>query len=215
MPKMSQPKMRFFLIIKILFLVSVLSQTKAQNILLPKIDSSFYVIDSLSKAKPLHKIIPRIATYKSAILPGYGQIYNRQYWKLPLVYGGLGLSIYYIIINNTKYLKYKTALASFYDSNLQLKPNAPIVLVTFNGVTRQLNFNQILQRTDFYRRNRDYSYLSLAGVWVFNIIDANVSAHLKTFDLSDDISLKIKPSIDNQNEYNQITMGLKFTFNLN
>ncbi|MBP6410547.1 MAG: hypothetical protein KA313_05560 [Pseudarcicella sp.] len=166
-------------------------------------------------AKPLYKIVPKIATYKSAILPGYGQIYNRQYWKVPFVYGGLGLSVYYIITNNNKYLKYKTALASFYDSNLQLKANEPIVLVTINGITRQLNFNQILRRTDFYRRNRDYSYLALAGVWVFNIIDANVSAHLKTFDLSDDISFQVKPTLNTQNDFNQLTMGLKFTFNLN
>ncbi|MBP6385899.1 MAG: hypothetical protein KA327_04705 [Pseudarcicella sp.] len=206
--------MRFFLICKIIVLALVFFQTKAQAILLPNTNNTGKV-DTMPVAKPLYKIVPKIATYKSAILPGYGQIYNRQYWKVPFVYGGLGLSVYYIITNNNKYLKYKTALASFYDSNLQLKANEPIVLVTINGITRQLNFNQILRRTDFYRRNRDYSYLALAGVWVFNIIDANVSAHLKTFDLSDDISFQVKPTLNTQNDFNQLTMGLKFTFNLN
>jgi hypothetical protein len=165
--------------------------------------------DSLKK---FYKIIPRTATLRSLMLPGWGQVYNRQIWKVPFVAAAFAVNIFFIDYNNKRYQHYRDKLGETYTggtvgSNITFPVNLyGIYQKDLNGnelkdkdgkpipETRQYNQDQLNNIVAGYRKNRDGSYLILFAVWAANIIDANVTAHLKTFDMTDDISLKIQPS---------------------
>ena len=82
-----------------------------------------------------------------------------------------------------------------------------------DGLIRDLDVNQLKRLNDGYRRNRDYTYIGMVLAWAFNVVDANVSAHLKTFDVSDDITLKIKPTFEYQSYSNGLVSGVSLSFN--
>ncbi len=164
---------------------------------------------------PKSKIIPRVSTLHSLMIPGWGQINNRQYWKLPLVAGAfvtLGLIANY---NHQRYMKYRDYyyIVSPHSEDPSYVPPSTVAVPYEDGVIRDLDVNQLKRLNDGFRRNRDYTFIGLAVAWAFNVIDANVSAHLKTFDVSDDISLKIKPNF----EFDPISKGMfssvSLTFN--
>jgi len=127
---------------------------------------------------------PKTASILSAVLPGAGQIYNNKYWKAPIVWGGLGVSVYYIIYNTRKYNQFKDAYIARIDGD---------------SLTVDTRFTasdaQIKSDLDYYRRLRDISYIVTAAIYTLNIIDAAVDAHLKYFDISDDISARIRPTL--------------------
>lgn len=183
-------------------------QKKAVESLKDTLVSKIAKIDSVKKP---YKIIPRLATLHSLMVPGWGQIYNRQYWKLPLVYGGFAVNIYYIITNQKRYTYYKQQ----YINNFQVtSPPSSAEIFLYgdtSGIPREYTSAQLNTIVNGYRRNRDGSYLFLAVVWAANIIDANVTAHLKTFDLTDDISLKIQPTLTSPDMMNAV-YGAKLTF---
>lgn len=124
---------------------------------------------------------PRKATLYSAVLPGLGQVYNKKYWKVPIVYAGLGTCVYFISRNNSKFQEYKDALVAELDGD-------PTTLNTTIYTAGQLD-----QLQDTYRSWRDLSWIFLAGVYVLNILDANVDAHLFYFDVSKDLSMHVQP----------------------
>jgi Family of unknown function (DUF5683) len=173
--------------------------------------------DTLKKKTP-YKIIPRTATIRSLILPSWGQYYNRQYWKMPVVYGGFAAIGLVIAFNDVRYQKYlNTYEVDFFnkDANGDYTRNANKEATVYEesvGKDITYSFEQIKVRKDFFRRNRDYAYIGLIVMWAFNIVDANVSAHLKTFDVSDDISMKIQPSFSNENQFTDPTLGAKLVF---
>lgn len=161
------------------------------------------------------KIIPRVSTLHSLMIPGWGQINNRQYWKLPLVAGAfvtLGLIANY---NHQRYMKYRDYyyIVSPHTEDPSYVPPSTVAVPYEDGVIRDLDVNQLKRLNDGFRRNRDYTFIGIAVAWAFNVVDANVSAHLKTFDVSDDISLKIKPNF----EFDPISKGMfssvSLTFN--
>lgn len=138
----------------------------------------------------IHKIIPRKATIRSLILPGLGQIYNRQYWKLPFIYGGLAAAIWAFQFNQQNYLKYNAAYDSAYHQ-AAINPTYGVKTFTVDG--RVLSVTTLQQASNQYHQWRDLTViLTLAG-WALNVVEANVAAHLKTFDLTDDISLRVSP----------------------
>ncbi|PWK29405.1 hypothetical protein LV89_00245 [Arcicella aurantiaca] len=162
--------------------------------------------DSLKK---FYKIIPRVSTIRSAMVPGWGQINNRQYWKLPFIAGAFGVNIFFIIYNDTRYHYYKGYLQQA--TNQQATASTINVPLYNQDLSRDYNVNQLNTIVSGYRRNRDGSYLLLAVVWAANIVDANVTAHLKTFDMTDDISLKIQPTITSPDMMSPV-FGAKLTF---
>lgn len=164
------------------------------------------VLEPKDTTKAKYKIIPRVATIRSAMVPGWGQIYNRQYWKVPLVAAAFGVNIYFIVDNNQKYVRFLSSYKTAYN----LSSTATVPVVDFDGTTRELTAAQLKKRVDVYRRYRDGSYLILLVVWAANIVDANVTAHLKTFDLTDDISLKVQPSLSSPNVMSPV-FGAKLT----
>ncbi|SFF05749.1 hypothetical protein SAMN05216283_102521 [Sunxiuqinia elliptica] len=145
--------------------------------------------------KPEHS--PRKATIYSAVLPGLGQIYNKKYWKVPLVYIGFGTLGYFIDWNNDQYTLYREAYADIADDD----PNTnSFEELNFEGRwnldnPRERNqFSEALNRAkETARRNRDLVIISTAAFYALNIIDASVDAHLFNFDISDDLTMKWMP----------------------
>ncbi|MCG8323584.1 MAG: DUF5683 domain-containing protein [Cytophagales bacterium] len=136
----------------------------------------------------------KVALY-SAILPGLGQIYNKKAWKLPIIYGG-GMTLVFSSINyNTQYLFFREALFLEVDGD----PN------TINGTG--LNESQIRRRVDFFRRNRDFFIILTGALYLLNILDAHVDAHLREFDVNDQLAFSIKPAMV-QNPWNIANVGL-------
>jgi hypothetical protein len=147
----------------------------------------------VDKNEEIHS--PRKATIYSAVLPGLGQIYNRKYWKLPLVYGGFATFGYFINFNNEQYTTYKQAYSDIIDSDpytnshLGLKVN-PYLLQP----DKISNFTEALRRQkDYWRRNRDLVVIGTVVFYAINIIDASVDAHFFNFDISDDLSINWVP----------------------
>ncbi|MFL0163100.1 DUF5683 domain-containing protein [Aquirufa salirivi] len=209
------PVFRAFMYFTLLFFCSWVS--KANVIALDSVSKVKEVkVDSLPKKKTVpYKIIPREATLKSLMIPGWGQYYNRQYWKLPLVAGAfitLGIIANY---NNVRYEKYRAYyyLASPHPDDPSYVPPATLAVPYEDGLVRDLDVNQLKRLNDGYRRNRDYTYIGMVLAWAFNVVDANVSAHLKTFDVSDDITLKIKPTFEYQSHSNGLVSGVSLSFN--
>ncbi len=129
----------------------------------------------------------RKASVMSAILPGLGQAYNRKFWKIPIVYAGLGGFGYLFYVNQQKF--------KYYSNNLKWEnDNDPNTLNTTHDPV--LNTDQLLAEKAQYRKRRDLGVIGFAIFYFVNIIDANVDAHLKTFDVSDDLSLNIKPYVN-------------------
>jgi len=151
---------------------------------------------------------PKIATRRSAILPGWGQAYNREYWKIPIVWGALGTAAGVWIYNHTWYKRTKFAFELVADT--QTARYNEIDPKLFSSRTSQPFDAWYLQqlRNDF-RRNRDLSLLYFAGLWILNIVDATVFAHLKEFDVSNDLSLHLKPAINPTNRSAGFSLALK------
>jgi hypothetical protein len=160
--------------------------------------------DSVQTKKAVHKAIyssARKATIMSACLPGLGQIYNKKYWKAPVIYIALGGIGYWGISNQIKYKYYSDNLKAIYDEDE----------TTSN--TTLYSSDQLVTQKKYYQKYRDMSVMLGALVYLVNIIDANVDAHLKTFDVSDDLSLQINPysNLDYNNKL-QAGLSLKLKF---
>lgn len=134
---------------------------------------------------PLHS--PRKAALYSAVLPGLGQIYNREYWKLPLVYAAMGITTYFYITNMNSYRTYRNAYRIRMDGNAD----------TVDDFVGRYNDAALKYLRDGYREYVDYSVLVFVLAYSLNIVDATVFAHLRNFDMSDDLSMRISPTLIN------------------
>jgi hypothetical protein len=142
---------------------------------------------------------PHKATIYSALVPGLGQIYNQKYWKLPVIYGLTGIFIYSFDYNNNQYNKYTNAYIDFKSGKIN----------SFEGYSSYQVLDKI--RANF-KRNRNLNVISLAAIYLLNVIDATVDAHLFYYDISEDLSLNVQPSLLNiQN--NQSAIGLSLSIN--
>ena len=137
---------------------------------------------------------PKRATLLSVVFPGAGQIYNKKYWKLPILYGGAAALGYFINLNHQEYLKTR-------DSYLQVKAGQPDI---YRGA---YSAEQLAQLREYWRRNRDLLIIVSGFVYLLNVADAAVDAHLSSFDVSDDLSLRWQPDLYRLG--NQPVFGLK------
>jgi hypothetical protein len=153
---------------------------------------------------------PKTATLRSAILPGWGQAYNKEYWKIPIIYGVLAIPTATFIYNNNWYHRTKNAYDLLYKAS---DPNAtPQDIDNLKYIHPKLQGFSLSSLQTFrnnFRKDRDYSVLWFVVAWGLNVVDATVFAHLKGFDVSDNLSMKIQPSI---NPINQ-SKGLSLVFN--
>lgn len=142
-------------------------------------------------------LTPAKAAFYSALVPGLGQFYNKRYWKIPLVLGAIGGSVYSYSWNNTKYHEfrdvYRRRLAGFTDDNY-----------------RFLSEDRLISAQRFYQKNRDLSILVGAAFYILNIVDANVDAHLKQFNVDD--KLTINPDLFNDDIYQQPNIGITLNY---
>ncbi len=141
----------------------------------------FFCTCTFASAQGIKNKIPKKAGLYSAIIPGAGQIYTKKYWKVPIIYAGLITSGYYIKENNKSYQLYKNTYLNRLAGN------------SSDQFQEQYSNTDLTILADHYRRNREISVLFIIGSYILNIIDASVSAHLFDYDVSDDLSLHIKP----------------------
>jgi len=153
-----------------------------------------------------------------AIIPGIGQLYNRDYWKLPIVYLSLGGGIYAYHLNSLKYHDFLSAYKSFYD--LSTGELAKGVTADSKKIVRIRNLlntssrydsasiDQIQRQKNYWRRFRNVALLTTGALYVLSIIEANVAAHLKGFDISGDLTLHIMPKLS-QPAGNRTSLGLQ------
>lgn len=134
---------------------------------------------------------PRIAAKRSAMLPGLGQIYNRKYWKVPIVYGALGVSGGIFLYNLKNYKDTRFAYRVKYNMAYNQTDSALYAAVRDN--LKPLSLEQLKYYRNSFRRDIDYSALFFILLWGLNVVDATVDAHLKSFDISPDLSLRVKP----------------------
>ena len=142
---------------------------------------------------------PQRALWLALVVPGGGQIYNRKFWKLPIVYGGFLGCIYALAWNNTMYKDYSQAYLDIMDDD-----PATASYEKFLHLGRQINDSNIERyktifksRKDKYRRWRDMSLFVMIGIYALSVIDAYVDAELSVFDISKDLSLKVQPTVIN------------------
>jgi hypothetical protein len=177
-------------------------------------------VDSLGKAAMpvtdaqvdsiIKKHSPRKAAIRSAIIPGWGQVYNKKYWKLPLVYGALGTTAVVFKFNLDWYRRTRFAyqVAATRDTtkfSLVHPDLRRFVDGTFSG-----GLGSLQNARDNYRRSVDYSVLFFIVFWGLNVVDATVDAHLKAFDVSPDLSLKLKAGYSELSGTNGIGLVLSF-----
>ncbi|MCA6423227.1 MAG: hypothetical protein IM568_10470 [Flavobacterium sp.] len=171
----------------ILFGNQTLFSQEIGNVIIAKDTTKLQEIDPLRPSK---------AAFYSAILPGLGQAYNKKYWKIPLVYGAIGTSMYFYLDNNKKYHSYRDA----YKKRLLGLPDE----------YDYLDDSRLIAAQRFYQRNRDLSLLVTIAFYVLNIVEANVDAHLTQFNVNEKLSLA--PDIY-QNEFTaKPNIGLTFNY---
>jgi len=168
---------------------SLFAQAKTDAVLVAKDTIKSVDIDPLTPAK---------AAFYSAVLPGLGQAYNKKYWKIPLVYGAIGTSLYFYLDNNKKYNQYRDAykrrLEGYSDDDYSY-----------------LDDSRLIAGQKFYQRNRDLSALFVVAFYALNIIDANVDAALLQFNIDENLSLK--PVIYPNDVTFKTNVGLTFNYN--
>ncbi|QJX45704.1 hypothetical protein HMJ29_01625 [Hymenobacter taeanensis] len=156
---------------------------------------------------------PQKAALLALVLPGSGQIYNHQYWKLPLVYGGLGGVGYGLVFYQTRYREYVDGKNQFIKAQ---NAGAPIPLADLKGsnVSQETSITNVQRGIVFYRRNRDTFIAYTAVIYGITILDALVAAHLRDFDISEDISMRLDPAVMPSSSFKQPATGLALTFTL-
>lgn len=141
---------------------------------------------------------PTRALWLGLILPGGGQIYNHKYWKLPIIYGGFLGCVYALSWNNQMLSDYSQAYLDIMDSDPNTKSYEKMLPLGYDISGREEQFKEIFKnRKNYYRKYRDMSILAFVAVYALSVIDAYVDAELSSFDISEDLSLHMQPTLIN------------------
>ncbi|MGG5577350.1 DUF5683 domain-containing protein [Myroides sp. C15-4] len=156
--------------------------------------------------KPIDPVAPSRAAFYTTIVPGLGQIYNRKYWKVPLVYAGIGIPVYFWADNQRNYDRYRNE----YKNRLQGKIDQT------DETLAGLDEERLLDGQNFYRKNRDLSVVIAIGFYVLSIVDANVDAHLMQFNVNENLTIKPviefdQKSLTQQQQY-QYAINVQYRF---
>jgi len=187
-------------------------------------DSLSFVAQPLTATKEVKdwstwKPNPKRALWLALVIPGGGQIYNRKYWKLPIVYGGFVGCLYAMNWNNSQYKDYAQAYIDISDNDPSTASyNKFLHLGMQITDANKDRYKEIFRkRKDKYRRWRDLSFFVLCGVYALSVIDAYVDAELSVFDISKDLSLRVEPTILNNhtsnNPFDSSSLGLQCSVN--
>ena len=156
-------------------------------------------------SRALDPLRPAKAAFYSAVLPGLGQAYNKKFWKIPIVYGAIGTGLYFYLDNNKLYKQYRNAykrrLAGFTDDEFYGPGDTPF-----------LSDEALIRAQRTLKRNKELSMLVTVGLYVLNIIEANVDAHLLQYNLDENLALKPFMDFNNPNYTTQIGLSLNIKF---
>ncbi|MFT7588802.1 MAG: hypothetical protein ACI959_001014 [Limisphaerales bacterium] len=205
-----------FLLIFVFFLTSACLQAQVQGTRGDTVISSIHIdtllngevnvtdqTDTLNSDFKPDRHSPTKAAWKSAVIPGWGQVYNDKYWKVPIVYGGLGGLGYWIYFNADNHNQYRQAIIAINDED-------STTLNPFGGTESTL-----INTREIWRRQLDLSIIFFAAFYGLQIVDAVVDAHLYEFDVSDDLTIRWKPEIDPFRYRNSATNGNSGFYGLN
>ena len=189
---------------------------------------SGYAQDSVKvapKVKHTFQADPMRATMLAIALPGFGQIYTRKYWKVPFVYAGFGAVAYFIGFNSKQYNTYMKAYQDFTDNIPATQSYIPLIKnvdpstydpvlypKTYNASTASWYKEAMLRQVDYYKKYRDLSYIGIAAWYLFTILDANVDASLYNYDVSNDLDLRLDPTML-QSSTGQAVVGVSLKVN--
>ncbi len=184
---------KFHVIFLFLFISSSLFAQRNEKIKKINLPSDTLITPSDS----IKKHSPKKATLYSAIIPGLGQVYNRKYWKVPIIYVGMGTAAFFALNENSDFTRYKNAY-----------------ILRQNGEEDEF-FTQsdqwILSNMEISRRNRDLMIIATTAVYVLNIVDAAVDAHLFYFDVSDDLAIQWQPVLFSSKGFSAgFSLAIKF-----
>jgi len=174
-----------------------LTITKTNEVLVPK--------DTVIQKEAYDPLAPSKAAFYSAVVPGLGQAYNKKYWKIPIIYAGMATGVYFYIQNDKDYDRfrnaYKRRLAGFTDDEF-----------FGNGETPVISNDRLIDAQRSAQKNKDISIIVSLAFYLVNIIDANVDAHLRQYNVSTDLTLSPNLYVDPVRA--QTNYGLSFKFNL-
>lgn len=203
-------KSLFFLLLALVYFQPVFSQDKEekeqkgektkelevrkaeQDSIGPNLQGEGVVFEEVSQVVEVNPLAPSKAAFYSAVLPGLGQIYNKRYWKVPLVWGAIGTGVYVYSFNNTEYRSarraFKRRLAGFSDDEY--------FDLNGDGIGPDVSIEALEEAQENTQRDRDLALVITIALYALNIIDANVDAHLKQYNVDDTLALDFKPFLD-------------------
>lgn len=182
---------------KIIFISLLLFNLGNHTVFAQKETNVVLMTKDTLKSNDIDPLTPAKAAFFSAILPGLGQAYNKKYWKIPLVYGAIGTSLYFYIDSNKKYNQYRDA----YKSRLEGYTTDDLAF---------LDNSRLIAGQKFYQRNRDLSALITVAFYALNILDANVDAALLQFNVDENLS--VRPVIYPDTITLKTNVGLTFNY---
>ena len=152
---------------------------------------------------------PSKAAFYSAILPGLGQAYNKDYWKIPIVYAALGTGAFFSIRNGNEFNRFRTALRN----RLAGEPDEFTIINDLGESVELISQQGLIDSQDFLREQRDLAIIITVGIYLLQILEANVDAHLSQFSITDDLTLQPDLYIDPMQQRN-INYGVKLSYRL-
>ncbi len=164
--------------------------------------------NAVKKVTAKEKHSPRKAAIRSALIPGWGQIYNKKYWKVPIVYAGLGISGGIFLYNMKNYKDAKFAYRVKY--NMRVFGTDSALFDQIKDILKPLSEESLRYYRNQYRRDIDYATIFFIVIWGLNVVDATVDAHLKSFDVGPDLGLKIRPGYSEMAGTSGVSLILSF-----
>lgn len=205
-----------FLFLFFLFLLQVVAAQETETEATPAdslgadLRQKGITIEEVRKMENINPLAPSKAAFYSAVFPGLGQIYNRRYWKVPIVWAAIGTGVYAYIYNDTEYDRFRAAFKrrragfiddEFYDiNNSGIVPGEP-----------DLSDEALQDAQERFQRDRDLALVVTIALYALNIVDANVDAHLKQFNVDENLGLDIRPYLDYHPVTSDPNYGLALT----
>jgi len=164
--------------------------------------------DTIKTQQSIDPLRPAKAAFYAAALPGLGQAYNKDYWKLPIVYGALGTGVFFAIDNDREFKRHRTAFKNRLAGRMD-----EFTIINEDGTTTEIFTNDgLIDAQDFFRRQKELAILVTAGMYVLQILEANVDAHLTQYNVSDDLTFA--PDIQADDLGQAFRYGFKLTYHI-
>lgn len=194
-----------FLYILLLFLSTTVFAQTTDSLTVKKDEKVIVVTDSLLPKEEYNPLAPAKAAFYSAVIPGLGQVYNKKYWKIPIIYGGMAAGIYFYKQQDKDYDSfrnaYKRRLAGYTDDEYY-----------GNGAEPLISNDRLINAQKSAQKNKDLSIVVTVAFYLLNVVDANVDAHLRQYEVSEDLSLVPNLEVNPFNAQTQYGMSLTYSF---